>query len=120
DVAKWAETVAHFLRPGGRLYFAEMHPTAAVLGDEAPEPDGRPGWVMPYFHRGGMAFDDPGDYADPDAQLRNARTVNFIHPVADILAGLMAAGLRLEWLHEHDRLTWRQFRCLVKAADGCW
>jgi SAM-dependent methyltransferase len=120
DIVKWAEVIAHFLRPGGRLYFADMHPVAAVLGDESPEPDGRPGWVMPYFLKGGMVFDDPSDYADPDAQLRNSRTVAFIHPVAGIIGALMAAGLRLEWLHEHDRLTWQQFRRLVKGADGCW
>jgi len=120
DLAKWAGVIAYFLRPGGRLYFADMHPTASVLGDEAPEPDGRPGWVVPYFERQGHAFDDPSDYADPDASLKNSLTVNFIHPVADIIGSLMAAGLRLEWLREHNRLTWRQFRYLVRGADGCW
>ena len=120
DVARWAQIVAHFLRPGGRLYYADMHPTAAVFGDEIPGLDGRPGWVAPYFEPGGLTFDDPSDYADPHARLGNARTIQFMHPLGKILASLQAAGLQLEWLHEHDRLTWQQFRCLVQDADNCW
>ena len=120
DLARWAGVIAHFLRPGGRLYFADMHPTAAVLGDERPEADGRPGWVVPYFGREPIHFNDPTDYADREARFDNAHTIEFVHPLADVLGSLMAAGLRLEWLHEHDRLTWQQFRYLVKGADGCW
>ncbi len=120
DVAEWARIVGHFLRPGGHLYYADMHPAAAVFGDEAPGQEGRPGWLAPYFEPDGLAFDDPSDYADPQAQLGNARTIQFMHPLADILGSLFAAGLSLEWLHEHDRLTWQQFCCLVQDADGCW
>ncbi|HYZ62281.1 MAG TPA: class I SAM-dependent methyltransferase, partial [Acetobacteraceae bacterium] len=31
DLARWAEIIAHFLRPGGRFYFADMHPCAYVF-----------------------------------------------------------------------------------------
>jgi hypothetical protein len=27
---------------------------------------------------------------------------------------LIAAGLRLDWLREHDRITWQMFTCLVR------
>ena len=50
DIADWAQVVAHFLRPGGRLYLAEGHPAALVLDDAAGLPDGRPGFWLPYFH----------------------------------------------------------------------
>jgi SAM-dependent methyltransferase len=120
DIAEWARIVAWFLRPGGRLYFAEMHPVARVFDDETAGPDGRPGWFAPYFHTDPMAFDSPLDYVDANARLRNSRTVEWMHPLSSILGGLLSAGMRLDWLHEHPRLTWKAFGLLVEDADGCW
>lgn len=121
DIARWARVVAHFLRPGGALYFAEAHPAALVFdgvarGGEDPRPD----WLVPYFERSARIFDDPTDYADPEARLANSRTVQFLHPLADILGGLRAAGLRLDWLQEHPRLTWALFPFLVRGSDRLW
>lgn len=121
DVARWARVVAHFLKPGGALYFADAHPAALVFDDLAGvDASGRPGWFMPYFGGAPLVLDDPSDYADRDARLANQRQVNWLHPLGDILGALRDAGLRLEWLHEHPRVAWRMFGCLVRDADGCW
>lgn len=43
DVGAWVRVVAQFPRPGGNLYFADLHPIAAVfdgLGDAADMPAG--------------------------------------------------------------------------------
>lgn len=121
DIALWARTVAFFLRPGGALYFADAHPTALVFDDMgAANPELRPDWFAPYLGREPAAYDDPTDYANPDARLANSAQVSWLHPVSDILNGLQAAGLRLEWLHEHPRIAWRMFRILARDADGMW
>lgn len=121
DLARWAEIIAHFLRPGGSLYFADAHPAAQVFDDMAGTDDmGRPGWFAPYFGGAPLAIDDPNDYMDVAARLTNARQVNWLHPLGSILGALGDAGLRLDWLHEHPRATWRMFRCLVPDAEGCW
>ncbi len=120
DIGRWAEIVAHFLKPGGRLYYAEAHPTAYVFDDFAPEPDGRPGWFTPYFGRRPNRYTDPNDYADPSARLVNATNVNWLHPLSDIVTGLIDAGLALDWLHEHASVPWKMFRMLEKRADGDW
>lgn len=121
DIGRWAEVVAHFLRPGGTLYFADAHPVAYVFDDMAgPDAEGRPGLFMPYFARDPLVLDDPTDYADPAARLANQRQVNWLHPLGDTLAALQGAGLRLEWLREHPRVAWQMFRCLVPDADGMW
>jgi 2-polyprenyl-3-methyl-5-hydroxy-6-metoxy-1,4-benzoquinol methylase len=39
DLPRWAEVVAHFVRPGGFFYIAEAHPFAWVFDDSDPEPD---------------------------------------------------------------------------------
>ncbi len=120
DLPEWARIVAHFLRPGGRLYFADIHPAALVLDDMTPEQDGRPGWFVPYFETAPILTDDPRDYADPAARLHNRRMVNWMHPLSDIVGTLLDAGLRLEWLHEHPRVAWQAFRQLVPHPEGGW
>ncbi|TCZ63873.1 class I SAM-dependent methyltransferase [Roseicella aquatilis] len=122
DLDRWARVVAYFLRPGGALYFADLHPVAAVFDGIAQpsDPQRRPGWCMPYFARDPQVFDEPMDYADSSVRLANSRTVNRLHPIGNILAALAAAGLRLEWLHEHPRLPWRFLPGLVRDAEGLW
>jgi SAM-dependent methyltransferase len=118
DIAGWARIVAHFLKPGGWLYLAEGHPVAMVLDDAAALPDGRPDLFVPYFHTAPMQFDDATDYVDDAARLANSRTCQWIHPLGRVVTSLIEAGLRLDWLHEHDAATWRMFACLTEGADG--
>ena len=118
DVARWAKIVAHFIKPGGALYHAEGHPAALVLDDETPCTDGRPGFFVPYFLREALIMDDHRDYADPNARLRNTRTHQFMHPLAEVVMGLLNAGLTLEFLHEHDSVPWQMFTTLVDDGTG--
>jgi SAM-dependent methyltransferase len=120
DVRRWAEVVAYYLRPGGALYFADAHPVAYVFDDMNAGPDGNPGLFMPYCERAPLISDDPSDYADPNATLLNHRQINWLHPLADMLDALKRAGMQLDWLHEHPRVAWRMFRCLVADTEGCW
>jgi len=34
----------------------------------------------------------------------------------NIVSGLITAGLRLEWLHEHDSIPWQMFGCQVRDS----
>jgi SAM-dependent methyltransferase len=67
DIDAWAATVAALLRPGGLLYFADGHPAAWVLDDQATpvDADGTPGFFVPYFHAGPLVYESATDYADP-------------------------------------------------------
>jgi SAM-dependent methyltransferase len=118
DIRRWARVVAHFLKPGGALYLAEGHPAALVFDDMAPGHGAMPGWFAPYFTRGPLVIDNPCDYADPTARLRNARTYEWLHPLGEVVSALIDAGLALRWLHEHDAVPWRMFELLVEGADG--
>ncbi len=120
DVVRWARVVAFFLKPGGALYFADAHPVAYVFDDAAPGEEGRPGWFVPYFGSEPLVHDDPSDYVDGSARLRHARQVNWLHSLASVVGAPQEAGLRLQWLHEHPRITWQMFRCLVRDAQGLW
>jgi SAM-dependent methyltransferase len=120
DMGRWAQIVAHFLKPNGRLYLADGHPAAYVFDDDAQLADGMPGLFVPYFQREPLVLDNPLDYADENARLQNARTVEWIHPLSETINGLIAAGMRLDWLHEHDSVPWRMFRCLQRTDGGAY
>lgn len=120
DIVGWAETVAWFLKPGGRLYFAEGHPAALVLDDLRRQPDGLPGLTYPYFSRHPLELDDPSDYADATARLANSRTHEWLHPLGSVVSALIDAGLRLDFLHEHAAVPWRMFQAMVQGTDGLW
>ena len=120
DIRRWAEIVAFFLRPGGTLYLAEGHPSALVFDDAAPKHGQMPGWFAPYFDREACVYDDPSDYADPNAKLANARTYSWMHPLGETVTSVLAAGMSLKWLHEHDRVPWRMFDLLVEDDEGMY
>jgi SAM-dependent methyltransferase len=120
DIQRWAAIVAWCLKPGGALYLAEGHPAALVLDDAAPGCGDMPGWFVPYFHPEALVLDDPRDYADQAALLRHARTYEWLHPLGEIVSALLAAGLTLRWLHEHDSVPWPMFRILVEDGAGMY
>jgi hypothetical protein len=65
-----------------------------------------------------LILNDPRDYADDTAQLKNSTTSEWIHPLGKIVTSLLDAGLALNWLQEHDSVPWRIFDQLVKDVTG--
>lgn len=118
DVSAWARIVASFLKPNGFLALAEAHPAACVFDDRTATADGRPGWYAPYLARQPLIENQPEDYADPSARLKNSRTVEFLHPLSDVIMSLINAGLRIERFHEHTSITWQLFACLEKRGPS--
>jgi len=121
DIRRWAAIVAHFLKPGGRLYLAEGHPLANAL--ECRPEDGPAGGTAgirhyaSYFEARPVLSDDPVDYADESAVMTNSRTYTFTHTLGDIVTALIEAGLVLEYLHEHDAVPWRMYDGLRADLD---
>jgi SAM-dependent methyltransferase len=118
DIVSWARIVAAFLAPGGFLALAEAHPAAYVFDDATATDDGMPGWFMPYLARQPLLVDKSEDYADPTVQLQNSSTVEFLHPLSDIMTSLIEAGLRIDRFQEHDSVVWKMFANLVRRARG--
>lgn len=120
DIAEWARIIAWFLKPGGRLYFADGHP-AAWAHDDPASGEGLPELRYEYFGDGRPdIWDDGRDYADADAVVQNTVTWEWSHPTAEVITGLLDAGLRLDFYHEHDVVPWRMFRALEEKDEGLW
>ena len=78
---------------------AEFHPYAFLLAEDSTPDSLRIGF--PYFMHGVPArFDEPGDYADPEATQEHTVTFEWLHGFAEIIDPLLRRGLRLDFLHE--------------------
>ncbi|GAA4233802.1 class I SAM-dependent methyltransferase [Actinomadura meridiana] len=96
DINRWAQTAAALVAPGGFLYVAEFHPVADVLGEDGHTVE------HDYFLRDPIVVDEPGSYAAPDVPTTETLTIEWRHGVGDVVSAVAAAGLRVEFLHEHD------------------
>ncbi|MEU2680050.1 class I SAM-dependent methyltransferase [Streptomyces sp. NPDC007107] len=113
DVPRWAEVAASLVAPGGFLYLAEFHPLTDCLDDETGSTV-----TYDYFSRDAWVDESPGTYADFDAATVHNRSVEWQHPVGEVVSALAAAGLRIEFLHEHDASLFARYPALVRHADG--
>lgn len=115
DIARWAQVVADLLEPGGYLYLAETHPCASALeeieGRLVPHYDWRTRPDQP------IVTDDATTYTGDARPLEHTRNYNWIHPLSDIVSALAAAGLRIDWLHEHQRLPYKLFPMMEPAPE---
>ncbi|MBV7669566.1 methyltransferase domain-containing protein [Streptomyces halstedii] len=113
DLSRWAETVASLVRPGGFLYLAEFHPLTDCLDDETGS-----AVTYDYFSRDAWVDDTPGTYADRDAETVHNRSVEWQHPLGEVVSALAAVGLRVDFLHEHDASLFARYPALRRHPDG--
>jgi SAM-dependent methyltransferase len=120
DLEKWAAVIAHFLKPGGTFYMVEFHPFAQVF-DDAETATGLH-VHYPYFHSGEpLVFEVQGSYADRQAQVTQNVEYEWDHSLGEIVNSLVAAGLRIEYLHEFPFCVYAKFPSLMeKCSDGMW
>ncbi|MEZ0169851.1 class I SAM-dependent methyltransferase [Microvirga sp. TS319] len=113
NVKRWAKVVADMLRPGGTLYFLDSHPSAQVLDQREGRIEPVYGWRTPEDRPD--VFTESQSYTG-DAHSEKVVDYNWIHPLSDVIGGLLDAGLHLECLHEHELLPYRLFPMMVPAG----
>lgn len=119
DVEEWARIIAWYLKPGGRLYFADGHPTAFMFEDVTGS--GAATITYPYDTDGvADVVSEPGDYADDSAVLAADTSWEWMHPLGQTVTALIDAGLTIEFLHEHYQVPWRIFPSTVADERGMY
>jgi SAM-dependent methyltransferase len=123
DVTSWICCAASMLHPGGRLYIADDHPTAAQL-EEQPGPDGRPRLVVTEPWRttsnAPVEYHAAQSYTGDAAQIDHTANHQWPHELSAFINGIVDGGLSLSFLHEHDRVPWRRFPSMERAEAGLW
>jgi SAM-dependent methyltransferase len=116
DLARWADLIARYLRPGGTFCIVDVHPVLRTLAER----DGR------IVVDRGAYFDDRPDrreaqsYAEPDAALEHPARVHWMHGLGDVVTDLVRTGLRIDSLREYPVLSYRLFPSMVQDEDGWW
>jgi ubiquinone/menaquinone biosynthesis C-methylase UbiE len=116
DIWRLGEVFAGFVKPGGRAYFADLHPTIAVLDEAGGSLVPTYSWRTPSDQP--EVFEEDTTYTDAHSRLENKKTVEWIHPVSDHLNALLNQGLQLEFLHEHEVIPCKLFQCLEQVSSS--
>jgi SAM-dependent methyltransferase len=115
DVAGWARVAAACIAPGGALYLYEGHPVLWALGERD---DGVLALERTYFELSEPdLWEGDTTYTDgPNVPFR--RNYGWNHGLGEIVNALIAAGLRLEFVHEHREVPWQALPWMLPVGPG--
>lgn len=118
DLKRWAEIIAHYLRPGGIFYVREFHPFTGIFDTEGE--GGTPRIRYPYFHDPEPGrYEDTGSYADTEAPVEVV-SYEWEHSLGEVITALIKVGLHIEYLHEFPFTTYQAHPFLERSEDGLW
>ncbi len=118
DLKRWADVIAHFLKPGGFFYILEGHPFNYVL-DDSPDTT-EPKIKYSYFSTPEpVAWEPEGDYADPEAVVTHG-SYESQHDLGEIINSLISSGLRIEYLHEFPVIYYKKWPFMEQDDNGLW
>lgn len=111
DMKKWAELIAQFLKPGGKLVFAEFHPAVWMFDNDFT-------YVQyPYFNKEIIIEQEQGTYTDANAPI-NLESVGWNHDLGEVLQNLIDAGLNIRNFAEYDYSPYNCLKNMVEISDG--
>jgi SAM-dependent methyltransferase len=115
DLARWADVCAQLVAPGGILYVSEFHPVGDVFGwgDELA-------LSYSYFTDQPMVDESRGTYADLDAETHENVSVEWHHPLGEVVSAIAAVGFRIDLLHEHPFTLYPRWTFLDRRDDGTY
>lgn len=112
DLDRWASVVARHLKPGGRFYIVELHPVLGMLADDGKS------FANGYFStEAPIAYAEEGTYADPEAAV-SGTSYTWNHSLSEVVGALLKAGLRLDFLREHDFSPYDCFPFTAEIEPG--
>ncbi|MCU1500958.1 MAG: hypothetical protein JWM12_312, partial [Ilumatobacteraceae bacterium] len=98
----------------------EGHPVLWSMSD--PRSDGLLVVEHPYFEvPGGTAFVETVTYVEHEGELASPATIGFNHGLGEIVGALLANGMRLTMLDEHDAVPWNPLgEAMFEGPDHEW
>ena len=116
DLTRWSEIVSGFVKPGGFFYIMDGHPFSMIFDNDKSGPlEVR----YSYFGEGCPArWEGGSDYAS--SYQSETPTFEWTWGMGDVINALIASGLRIDFVHEFDRLFYKGFPNMVKDEEGWW
>jgi len=117
EIRRWAEVVGDLLRPGGRLFLREGHPMLWTIDDRRD--DGLLVVEDAYFEVDDPVIgDDQGTYVETEAEFEQTTTHTWNHGLGEIVSAVIAAGMEITMLVEHDSVPWEALPGRMERAGG--
>ena len=113
DLDKWAEIVAHFLKPGGTFYIADFHPVLWMMDENFEQVR------YDYFNSKVITEEISGTYSDRDAPIKSVEH-SWNHSISEIINALVKHNLLILQLNEFPYSPYNCFNNLQKVADDMW
>jgi hypothetical protein len=82
-----------------------------------PRPDGLLVVEYPHLETEGIHFSEPLSYVAHDEPLPSPEIVAFNHGLAQVFTSLMAAGMQLTAIEEHDSVPWNSLGDAMEGVD---
>jgi SAM-dependent methyltransferase len=111
DLAKWANVVSHFLKPGGRFVFAEFHPVVWMFDNNFEKVQ------YNYFKDQAIIETEFGTYADVTAPLEH-EMITWNHALSEVMTALLAKGLEIHSFNEYDYSPYNCFNGTEEFEPG--
>jgi 2-polyprenyl-3-methyl-5-hydroxy-6-metoxy-1,4-benzoquinol methylase len=111
DLDKWANVVTHFLKPSGKLVFADFHPVVWMFDNDFKEV------FYSYFNIEPIIENEEGTYADRSSEIAS-KTITWNHPLSETLNALIKSGLEINSFNEHDYSPYNCFNETEEFEKG--
>jgi 2-polyprenyl-3-methyl-5-hydroxy-6-metoxy-1,4-benzoquinol methylase len=111
DIKKWADIVSHFLKPGGKLVFVELHPVLWMYDTTFNSV------IYRYFNSEPIVEETPGTYADKEADIQLLE-IGWNHGLSEVITSLLEEGLVLNDFKEYDYSPHNCFLGMEKVGES--
>ncbi len=110
DLARWAQIVAAFLKPGGKFIMVEFHPVVWMFDNNFQK------IIYNYFNTEPIIETESGTYADRNASIEQ-EYITWNHPISDVINNLIAHKITVDSFDEYDYSPYDCFEKTVKVEE---
>lgn len=114
DLQQWADIVARYLKPGGRLCIAEFHPSWYSLDWDTYK------ITYPYFNTGEAFEETPSTSYAGAAEGDGVKEYFWCHSLSEIIQPLIDRGLQIDHFKEYPFSSYDAFQNLKEVRPGEW
>jgi 2-polyprenyl-3-methyl-5-hydroxy-6-metoxy-1,4-benzoquinol methylase len=111
DMEKWANTVNHFLIPGGKLILVEFHPVVWMFSYDFNSIE------FPYSDNQPIIETTKGTYTDQNAPIEN-KSISWNHGLAKVIKALLKNNLQIQHFEEYNYSPYDCFQNTIEIAEG--
>lgn len=115
DLKPWGAMIAERLKPGGTFYMVEFHPILWMFDYLETPPK-----LKYHYNQDEVIYEEyQGTYADENAPIMS-KEYGWNHGLGEVVSALSEAGLKIEFLKEHDESPYNVFPNLQQTSSGMY